>query len=303
MNKIGIDVSSYQGVIDWNKVSGAGVEFSILKIIRKDLQPDKQFENNYSGCIASGISVHGVYNYSYANTVEKARKDAARVIEVLNGRKAVVYMDVEDNCLVGLGENLIKIIDSYAEVITKAGLDFGVYTGYSFYNSYIKPYGELKYPLWIARYGLNNGSIQEKYEPQISGMIGWQYTSKGSIAGISGNVDLNVWYGDIKTFESNETANHVKTAEELAQEVLNGIWGNGVDRKQNLIAAGYDYDAVQKKVNELLNVEKKTYYKVKTGDTLSGIAKQFDTTVNALLEMNKIANKNKIYVNQMIRVK
>ena len=130
----GVDVSSYQGVIDWSKVA-AVIEFAILKVIRKDLQPDKQFENNYKGCMDAGVIVQGVYNYSYATTVIKAVSDAQRVLEVLAGRKVMVWLDVEDKCQEGLGSKLIDIIHAYAGIIKGAGLEFGVYTGEYFYNT------------------------------------------------------------------------------------------------------------------------------------------------------------------------
>lgn len=197
MSKTGIDVSSYQGKIDWNKVKNGGVDFAILKIIRKNLNTDNQFWNNWNGCQEVGIPIQGVYNYSYATHVGKAIGDANQVLHVLNGRKTMVWLDTEDDCQKNLGNKLIAIIDAYAEIIQGAGLEFGVYTGESFYNSYIKPYGDVKYPLWIARYGANNGKMNLKYQPQIGGMIGWQYTSKGSINGINGNVDMNVWYNEL----------------------------------------------------------------------------------------------------------
>lgn len=194
VTKNGIDVSSYQGAIDWTKVKNDGINFAILKIIRKDLNPDKQFENNWKGCESNNIPIQGVYNYSYATSTGKAIGDANEVLNILNGRKTMVCLDVEDACQKNLGSKLIAIINAYAEIITNAGLDFGVYTGLSFYNSYIKPYGGVKYPLWIARYGANNGTMDVKYQPQIDNMIGWQYSSKGKVNGIAGNVDMNVWY-------------------------------------------------------------------------------------------------------------
>ena len=201
MNRYGVDVSSYQGKVDWKKVKAAGIEFAILKIIKKDLNLDSQFENNWSGCVDAGMPIHGVYNYSYANTIEKAVSDAKRVLEVLNGRKARVYLDVEDDCLKGLKGTLIEIIDAYAGVIIGAGLEFGVYTGSSFYNSYIKPYGGLKCPVWIANYGKNNGEMNTK--PQIDGinMVGWQFTSRALIDGINGYVDKNIWYENLEKKE------------------------------------------------------------------------------------------------------
>lgn len=304
--KKGIDVSSYQGIIDWMAAAKDGVEFAILKVIRRDLSPDKQFESNWNGCHAAGIQVQGVYNYSYATTVEKAKNDATRVLEILAGRKTMVWLDVEDRCMEGLRSRLINIINAYADVITGAGLPFGVYTGQYFYNTYIKPYGGINYPLWIARYGKNNGKYDEKYYPQVAGMIGWQYTSKGTVAGISGYVDMNVWYDDIPQagVEAVPKVEATKTLDELAQEVLDGKWGNEPDRTKWLTAAGYNRDAVQAKVNEIVKgTAKATYYTVVKGDTLSGIAKHYGTSVSAIMQLNKIANPNKIYVGQKIRIR
>lgn len=202
-SKIGVDVSSYQNFIDWNAVKTSGIEFAILKIIRKDLNPDKQFENNWKGCIDAGIPVQGVYNYSYATTEGKAVMDAHAVLNVLNGRKTMVWLDIEDDCLINLGQRLVSIISTYAEIIKGAGLPFGVYTGEYFYRDYMKPYGGLGCPLWIARYGKNTGVMDLKYQPQMEGMIGWQYTSAGRVNGIYGGVDMDVWYESIENAPCN----------------------------------------------------------------------------------------------------
>lgn len=202
MSLKGIDVSACQGTINWTDVKLAGINFAILKVIRKDLNKDKQFEANWSGAKSVNMTIQGVYNYSYATTVAKARNDAQKVLEILNGRKTFVWLDVEDNCQKGLGARLIDIIHTYCDVIQSAGLQFGVYTGKSFYNSYIKPYGKLNCPLWIAAYGKNTGDMDLKYQPQIDDMIGWQYTSKGCVSGINGNVDMNVWYKELEALET-----------------------------------------------------------------------------------------------------
>ena len=106
----GIDVSSYQGTINWKKVKQTDVKFAILKVIRKNLNPDKQFENNWRGCTDNGIEIQGVYNYSYATSVAKAVSDANKVLKILNGRQTMVWLDVEDNCQKGLKKRLIDII-------------------------------------------------------------------------------------------------------------------------------------------------------------------------------------------------
>lgn len=206
-SKIGVDVSSYQNTIDWDAVKTSGIEFAILKIIRKDLNPDKQFENNWKGCINAGIPIQGVYNYSYATTVEKAETDAKKVLEILNGRKAMVWLDVEDDCQTDIGKTLIGIINAYKAVVEGEGLPFGVYTGEYFYRDYMKPYGGLNCPLWIARYGKNTGTMDLRYQPQTPKMIGWQYTSAGHVNGITGNVDMNVWYEELRFLNSSASTN------------------------------------------------------------------------------------------------
>ena len=195
--KMGIDVSSYQGIVDWKAVKTSGIEFAILKVIRKDLNRDKRFGANWRGCAEAGIPIQGVYNYSYAKTIKKAETDAEKVLEILSGRQTMVWLDVEDDCQTKLGATLFALINAYKAVIEGAGLPFGVYTGTYFYKDYIKPYGELDCPLWIARYGKNTGAMDLKYQPQLPGMIGWQYTSKGRVNGISGNVDMDAWYEEV----------------------------------------------------------------------------------------------------------
>lgn len=199
MGLMGIDVSNYNGIIDWQKVKKAGVNFAIIKIVKKDLTVDSRFESNWRGCKDNGIEIKGVYNYSYATTVAKAKTDAKRVLEILKGRKTTVWLDVEDDCQMHLKKGeLVKIINAYAQVITDGGCSFGVYTGETEYNNLMKPNGMPKYPMWIARYGKDNGKRDIKYQPQIDTMVGWQYTSKGKIDGIKGNVDLNYWYKEVE---------------------------------------------------------------------------------------------------------
>lgn len=330
----GIDVSSYQGTIDWGKVAAEGVQFAILKVIRKDLNPDKQFEVNYTGCTEANIPVQGVYNYSYATTVEKAKTDAERVLEVLAGRKPMVWMDVEDNCQKGIGETLINIINTYGNVIRGAGLEFGVYTGLAFYNSYIKPYEDkLSHPFWIARYPSNGvmtigGNPADSKRPEIlHSLYGWQYTSKGSVPGISGNVDLNELYVAVETgniMPEPETALHrvgeeitvssyyasstdpiekaiIKNATGAIQRVKPGTH-NPYCFGKNGVAIGWCNDGDIRSTGTAEQAVSAEVYTVKSGDTFSGIAKRNNTTVAKLQGLNGIKNANLIYVGQKILV-
>ncbi len=205
-----IDVSSYQGDINWNLVKSSGINHAILKVMRKDLSPDNKFEQNWTGCKSANVVLSGVYNYSYATTVAKAKTDAQKVLSILNGRKTTVWLDVEDKCQQGIGLLLKDIINAYRDIIVGAGYDFGVYTGMSFYNSYIKPYAtQIKCDKWwIARYynSYNKMSLSvkpnEQYNPKLSigrDIYGWQYTSSGQVPGINDNVDLNIIYGNIQS--------------------------------------------------------------------------------------------------------
>ena len=231
----GIDVSSYQGNINWDEVRTDGVEFAILKVIRKDLNPDKTFEQNYKECERVGLIVQGVYQYSYATTVEKAKIDARRVLEILGDRKPMVWLDIEDDCQKGLDSRLFEIIQAYKAIITENGRQFGIYTGLSFYNTYLKKYSSylVDVPFWIARYP-SKSTITLKTpvnilkKPVIDNQLyGWQYSSTCKVNGINGNVDVNEWYvrvekgsyassaGQMPTLEYGDSGPSVKKLQEL----------------------------------------------------------------------------------------
>lgn len=201
----GVDMAAWQKNVDYTALRIEGIKFAVLKIIRKDLEPDAMFEKHYLGCKEAGIPVRCVYNYSYATTVEKAKIDARRVLEVLKGRKIPVALDVEDVCQKGLGERLAQIINAYQSVIQSAGLKFCVYTGLSFYQTYIYPYLGMmnNTQFWIARYPSKADMLLTKQpdpskKPDVRGLIAWQYTSKGKVpSAYNGDLDFNILYSPI----------------------------------------------------------------------------------------------------------
>lgn len=213
----GVDLSAYQSNISYKALKDAGVSYAILKVMRRDGSVDKKYYDHYKGLMEVGIPVTAVYNYSYANTMKKAVEGAKRVIGILengadgtgkkNNSKIAICMDVEDECMKGLGKGLADIINIYEDVVLDADFSFLVYTGLSFYNSYIKPYKDVincdKW--WIARYynGYTPMPFREEpsglYKPKLGSeeILGWQYTSSGRIPGYSGNLDLNIVYKEI----------------------------------------------------------------------------------------------------------
>ena len=192
----GIDVSSWQGTIDWKTVADYGMGFAILRITEAGNVIDSYFEQNFSECRKYNISV-GAYKYSYAMTVAEIQSEARKVVEVLNGRKLQypVWLDLEWNNQRSLGaEQIHKLAEAFEKIITAAGYKFGIYCNVDWYLNVICSHLK-KYDFWIARYpASDNGTLQERLRPDFG--VGWQYSSKATIPGISGKVDRNVFYKD-----------------------------------------------------------------------------------------------------------
>ena len=133
MKKI-VDVSSYNGTVNWAKVKKYGCSGAILKIIRKDLERDKGFNANYAACNKNKIP-WGVYNYTYADTVKKAKSDMNLVCDILDKIdksyfKYGVWFDLEDKVQAKLTKSQIAdIVNAAQEIVEKRGYVFGVYTG------------------------------------------------------------------------------------------------------------------------------------------------------------------------------
>ena len=221
----GIDVSAYQTNLNYRLLKQNGCQFAILKIVDKQLQKDIQFETHYKGFTQENIPIFGVYQYSYAKTIEKARIDAQAVIKALNGRKIPVALDIEDSCLKNLGHVLIDIINAYQRVIEDAGLAFFIYSGLSFIKTYIVPYiNDLKCKdFWIARYYKSNTPMEineqldDSKKPTIQGinLIGWQFTSNGIITGSQGRLDCNIFYQKPNAVSTSTQTTGVVTANAL----------------------------------------------------------------------------------------
>lgn len=193
--KYGIDISSNQGNVDFNKVKQSGIDFVILRSTTKNNQPDTKFETYYKGATSVGLPV-SVYKYSYAKSVAQAQLEAESVVKLLKGRKCEIWLDMEDNSQIPLGKNKIAlIITAFLTTCVNAGYDVGIYCNQNWYNNYIKDDIKDICRFWIARYGTNNGIADNQYKPNGKGVVMWQYTSKGKVNGISGNVDMDIKFG------------------------------------------------------------------------------------------------------------
>ena len=186
----GIDVSAHQGKIDWTKVK---TDFAILRAgYGKEIsQKDAQFEANYEGAKAAGIPV-GVYWYSYAMTPEEAQKEAEVCLEVIKDKQFEypIYFDVEEEKQLKLGkEKVSAIILAFLEKVEAAGYWVGLYMSASPLSDLVTDSIRNRFAVWVANVGVQ--------KPDYSGAYGmWQYSWKGKLDGISGDVDLDYCYTD-----------------------------------------------------------------------------------------------------------
>ena len=192
----GIDVSAWQGKIDWKTVADYGMGFAILRITEAGNVADSTFEANYEGCSRYQIPT-GVYRYSYAMTPQESVREAEKVVQILNGRELrfPVFLDLEWKNQRVLGSSGVeKIAEAFEKVITAAGYRFGIYCNVDWYQTMISS-SLKKYDFWIARYpASDDGWMKESLRPDFG--VGWQYSSKAKIPGISGYVDRDVFYKD-----------------------------------------------------------------------------------------------------------
>ena len=239
----GVDVSYCQEGISFSALKQTGVKFAIIRAgfsTKKDVTMDKFV----SDCKENGIDF-GFYWYSYAMSVEQAQAEADKCIEVIKGLSPTypVFFDMEEKKQIdGLNtDTRTDMVVAFCEKIQQAGFKPGIYANPSFMeNYYDKQQLVGKYDIWLAHW---TGSA-DKPSKYNYGQTMWQW----GLDRIDGyDVD-----GDICFFDYAKSAPEKKTVEQLADEVIAGKWDNGVERERLLTAAGYDYNAVQKRVNEIL---------------------------------------------------
>ena len=245
-----IDVSTWQGNIDWKKVKKSGCSYAIIRagFGRETSQVDNQFERNYKNAKAAGVML-GVYWYSYAVNRDDAVKEAKACLSVLKGKslEMPVFFDMEESFMTKYSRaTLTGMAKAFCDTVIKGGFESGVYSNLNWFTNYLN-YSELKalYPIWLAQWSSS---------PQLECDI-WQYSSEGTVAGIDGYVDMNIIY-------SNDV---VKSAPKTEKETK----------------VNYDIAAVQSLlvIAEKLNLISK---KIPVIDNISG-----DSTKTAILQMKK----------------
>lgn len=190
--KLGIDVSTHQGKIDWQKVKNSCIDFAMLRCGygRSAGQKDAQFERNYKQAKKYGVPV-GAYHYSYATSIEGAKAEAKYCLSLIKGKQFEypIAFDIEDKTQRDLGVELISdIIRAFCEVLENAGYYVVVYANKDWLDNRIDEDCKKRYDVWLAQW---------TKKPTYSGAFGlWQYSDSGKVDGISGNVDMNIAYKD-----------------------------------------------------------------------------------------------------------
>lgn len=195
--KTGIDVSSWQREIDWNKVAAAGVQFVIIRAgyrgsVTGALVQDSYFETNIRGALAAGLEV-GVYFFTQAVNETEAVEEASAVISMIREYdiKLPIYIDTEGAGGNGRADGLdvatrTTVCEAFCRTAKNAGYNSGVYASRSWFYNNLNMTELSKYEIWDAEWV----SV-----PQYTGYYTmWQYSSKGKVDGITGNVDLDIYY-------------------------------------------------------------------------------------------------------------
>lgn len=218
----GIDVSDIQGVIDWKAVAGDNIKFAILKAVgtksSTGLYISDYWEDNYRGAKENGIKV-GAYLYTYAFNESEADEELTYLFKALEGKtfEYPVFVDVEDKLLYQncSADQITATVKHLCQKIAEKGYYPAIYTYTYFAKTYINMAELSEYDVWIADY---TGSVGYTGDYTI-----WQYTSTGLVAGIEGNVDMNISYKDYASIlnkNESESGGVVKMSELRTRIVL-----------------------------------------------------------------------------------
>ena len=215
----GVDISEFNGSVDFSTLKNAGVKYAIIRTgFGSDYpgQQDKRFSENVRKADAAGMP-WGAYHYAYAKTRQGGIDEAKHCLRLLNGRKPLygVWYDMEDNST--LGGDLLGAAQGFCDTIEAAGLYAGVYASLNWWNNYLTAPGFSQYDRWVAQY---------YSECQYKGSYGiWQYTSTWSIGGK--NFDGNWAYKD---YPSIIKAMNGETEEEDDEMLTYDQWKDYMER-------------------------------------------------------------------------
>ena len=190
----GIDVSKWQGDINWKKVAASGIDFAMIRSSYGKEHTDEMLKKNVAGCEKYGID-YGFYHYTYAKSVSEAKKEAKYFLSRIKNYNPTypVVLDIEEDYFKQMSRKKVTdIIVAFMTELENAGYYATLYSYANFFRDHVDMSRVKKYDIWVASWG-----DEEKLNNAYDGHYGmWQYSSTGSVKGIAGEVDLNYAYKD-----------------------------------------------------------------------------------------------------------
>ena len=237
----GIDVSYANKEVDWNIVKN-DIDFAIIRCgygMDLESQDDAQYKRNIEECIRLNIPA-GIYLYSYANTIEKAKSEAEHVLRLVNPYKDKIklgiWYDIEDKIQRDLNKDFLEqIINTFCNKIKENGYNVGIYANNDWLRNRISDNVKNNYKIWSASYGNNDGQAHEDTKYSHDNVIMWQFTSNANLEGV-GRCDMNYYYDEIAT-DNNEPStveqpDQVFSGDDNIREIqqtINTRYGTGLD--------------------------------------------------------------------------
>jgi lysozyme len=310
----GIDVSEWQGNINYAKVAASNVKVIYIKASEGSHYKDSKFERNYAMAKANGLKV-GFYHYVTARTTAEAVQQAKFFVSVIGGKKTDCKLAMDFERFGNLSISQInKIALAFIQTVEKVSGEKGIVYSNWYDTHAVFNVGLSLYPLWIAEYGISSPKNSKNW----SVWVGFQYSDIGRISGITGNVDSDkytdgVFLGNPNTIKKissptclcpneNITNYKVKSGDTLLKiasrfhTTVSCIRSLNKINNNNLIHIG----EILKIYTIAQPCQKSTNYTIMSGDTLYGIARKFHTTITELATRNHIKNPSLIYAGQVI---
>ena len=256
VQRVGIDVSKWQGSINWEKVAAAGIDFAIIRCgygSNKTAYDDAYFLSNVAGAQAAGIEI-GVYLYSYATTVSAARSEAKHALRLLsaagldpNALDLPVFLDMEDSTQAALSaKKLGKIASAFCSAIELQGYVPGIYANTSWWSDHLTAsvFETEGWYRWVARYSTSTSTKSTG----IDSTAIWQFTSTGTVSGISGSVDVNFDFNGEGTYSTLNAASTgydrikltwTKVADASSYEIQRKVSGGSYKTVKTTTATSY----------------------------------------------------------------
>ena len=270
----GIDVSHYQGKIDWGKVKSAGMAFAFTKATESTNSTDSQFSVNWPAIKAAGL-LRGAYHFFHADQDATAQANFFLQVTDIGPGDLPAVIDIETTSNAS-DSAIVSGVQTWLNVVQQAtGIVPMIYTAGSFWNAHLNSsFGN--YPLWVANYGVTTPKLPTGW----NNWNFWQYSQSGTVSGISGNVDMDYFNGSLAQLnafvgssQTSQPTPDINSSDADNSTASTGGGGGG----------GYTYV-------------------VKSGDTLDGIAASFNTTAAELQQANRIQNPNDIQVGQILTI-